>query len=571
MAYPAPAPPTETRLPVLRAPVFVGVTGHRFLDDDARLPLQRDVRATLKALQSRLPNTPFVLLTALAEGADLLVAEAALDLGWSLLAPLPMEPMRYAKTFESPEAAARMQELIDAGIPHEVIGPKQGKDVDGYVRVEAYLARHAHLLVALWDGEPAGGLGGTAHVVHTARTSLVELKKVHEDLRRQEEIQRTPSIPVLWFPTRRPGQEARRSFQDGVALLPPLRQEDEHPSEEPVPLGGRRAALECIGDYLRPASEWNRLLKPMEEGLQDPSLVSSWDLRRDVIDAEALTMQKATRRLHDVRIGMVAIGFLVLEMAVGPLGAWKTASLVGLALLALGTFGLARRNHHLERRFLQARTLAEHLRIRGYLEGSPLKATRLNLTHHLRLVAHPGDVLCHVLDAWEVIERHQPSSASEKTLSLPHLLKDWVQGQVKYFQDKAPSAAEAERKWGRISNSLLVVGLCLSTLLAVTFVEQVPEWLKDLRDPFLFLGTAAILGAAAIRTRRQYRAFGPRARRYRQAMPQFTGAATAIREAIREGDETEAWECLHQLADQAMRENSEWFAMHLERPPDAEI
>jgi len=74
----------------------------------------------MKALQARLPHTPFVLLSALAEGADLLVAEAALDLGWSLLAPLPMAPARYAETFESDEAAARMLELLADGIAHEV-------------------------------------------------------------------------------------------------------------------------------------------------------------------------------------------------------------------------------------------------------------------------------------------------------------------------------------------------------------------------------------------------------------------------------------------------------------------
>ncbi|MCB1549671.1 MAG: hypothetical protein KDJ41_17860, partial [Hyphomicrobiaceae bacterium] len=34
-----------------------------------------------------------------------------------------------------------------------------------YAWVGAYLARHAHVLIALWDGAPARGTGGTAEVV----------------------------------------------------------------------------------------------------------------------------------------------------------------------------------------------------------------------------------------------------------------------------------------------------------------------------------------------------------------------------------------------------------------------
>ena len=53
-------------------PVVVGVTGHRVLRGEDRSALRQAVRTELKKLQALCPHSPLVLLTSLAEGADLL-------------------------------------------------------------------------------------------------------------------------------------------------------------------------------------------------------------------------------------------------------------------------------------------------------------------------------------------------------------------------------------------------------------------------------------------------------------------------------------------------------------------
>ena len=62
-------------------PLVVGVTGHRNIRAQDRDTLYAAVAGELARLQSRCPHSQLILLNSLAEGADLLCAQAAADLG----------------------------------------------------------------------------------------------------------------------------------------------------------------------------------------------------------------------------------------------------------------------------------------------------------------------------------------------------------------------------------------------------------------------------------------------------------------------------------------------------------
>ena len=71
------------------AGLIVGVTSHRDIDP-AQLPaLRAQVREALSMLQAEFPELPLVIVSALAEGGDRLVAEEGLALGARLIVPLP--------------------------------------------------------------------------------------------------------------------------------------------------------------------------------------------------------------------------------------------------------------------------------------------------------------------------------------------------------------------------------------------------------------------------------------------------------------------------------------------------
>jgi hypothetical protein len=82
--------------------LVVGVTGHRDLRDQDIPELERTVATVIAQLRGDyLDNeTPLVLLSALAEGADRLAARIALAQGERLVAPMPMPIDEYRNDFE---------------------------------------------------------------------------------------------------------------------------------------------------------------------------------------------------------------------------------------------------------------------------------------------------------------------------------------------------------------------------------------------------------------------------------------------------------------------------------------
>ena len=60
-------------------PFILGVTGHRYLPVKSLATIEHGVRERLRELQRKLPDTRIIVASALAEGADRLVAQVALE------------------------------------------------------------------------------------------------------------------------------------------------------------------------------------------------------------------------------------------------------------------------------------------------------------------------------------------------------------------------------------------------------------------------------------------------------------------------------------------------------------
>src|SRR5262245_23373182 len=106
-----------------RLPLVIGVTGHRDLRDQDVPELERQVAAVIARLRRDYlggdRSTPIVILSALAEGADRLVARVALAEGARLIAPLPLPPDEYRRDFEpglEPGNIAEFEQLLAQAI-----------------------------------------------------------------------------------------------------------------------------------------------------------------------------------------------------------------------------------------------------------------------------------------------------------------------------------------------------------------------------------------------------------------------------------------------------------------------
>ena len=91
--------------------IIVGVTGHRDLSNVNIDSFKFIIKQQLQNIINKCPNTKIKLLTSLAEGADQLCAEVALELGINIIVPLPMEIADYVKDFKD-ESLIKFNSLL---------------------------------------------------------------------------------------------------------------------------------------------------------------------------------------------------------------------------------------------------------------------------------------------------------------------------------------------------------------------------------------------------------------------------------------------------------------------------
>ncbi|MGZ4215239.1 MAG: hypothetical protein ACXVS6_06735 [Solirubrobacteraceae bacterium] len=176
--------------------VKIGVTGHLDPDDEAQLA--SSVRACLTGIGECFPSTEttdvtFEVVSPLSAGADRVVAREALDIlarrGVTLTAVLPVDVKDYENDFQDPGSLGAFRELLSRA-DRSVQMPPVGRRDLAYALAGQYVVEQCDVLIAAWDGYPAGGEGGTAAMVTYAK----ELGR-----------------PVLIIPTgrlRHPGREA---------------------------------------------------------------------------------------------------------------------------------------------------------------------------------------------------------------------------------------------------------------------------------------------------------------------------------------------------------------------------
>ncbi|MFF1303342.1 hypothetical protein [Streptomyces sp. NPDC058307] len=163
----APAPLSVTR---------IGVTGHRSIPG----PVLPGVRAEMRR---QLGGGVLEAFTCLAAGADQLFADIALDCGVPVTAVIP--GMDYEAHLDDDAARAGYRRILRA-CTHLVELPPEPTHEEAYFAAGRWVVDHCDRLIAVWDGRPARGLGGTGDVVAYARRTGVPVTVLWEpDVRRE--------------------------------------------------------------------------------------------------------------------------------------------------------------------------------------------------------------------------------------------------------------------------------------------------------------------------------------------------------------------------------------------------
>ncbi|MFB7082134.1 hypothetical protein [Streptomyces sp. NPDC056308] len=151
----------------------IGITGHRGLPSD----VADQVRASLIAQIEALDTTDLIAISCIADGPDAWWAQLAVDAGAKLEVVIPATEYReglpdwYHPEYD--QLLSRASDIHRTGLTKSTSEAHQAGS-------EILVGLSDHLL-AVWDGKPARGYGGTADVVGYARQVGVPVTVIWPD------------------------------------------------------------------------------------------------------------------------------------------------------------------------------------------------------------------------------------------------------------------------------------------------------------------------------------------------------------------------------------------------------
>jgi hypothetical protein len=202
-----------------RIHLIIGITGHRDIPQEDADKLKEKIKGIFKELKEEYSNTPLLLLTPLAEGADRIAAKAAIEEGIDYVVVLPFPEEEYVKDF--PESKEEYYDLRDKEKHRNLkgifsleymmndnakhYGPERDKL---YENVGAYIVRHSQILIGLWDGKE-GKKGGTSEIIKLKLKGLPNEYHPHRD-----KLDKPDTGPAYIINTRRKGSNSADSTSD---------------------------------------------------------------------------------------------------------------------------------------------------------------------------------------------------------------------------------------------------------------------------------------------------------------------------------------------------------------------
>ena len=568
----------NSSLPQHQVPIVVAVTGHRdILPDDISL-LSTVVSKVLAGISADHPNTPCLLITGLAEGADRIVARCALKTGWRIGAVLPLARDEYEADFESEQSITEFRELL--GLSVWVRAPDSGavERPDCYRALGDWLARQAQVLIAMWDGGPGNGPGGTADVVTRFREGV-----------QTDDLFLPDAGPVIHILTQRQRMDLpiAANAVGSVSYLPAC-----------------PAGIQNDGE----ANRWRRILGRINQFNSDvvhaevkfdpsvsgacgplPSEVvkegkqsaerSKADLANDLFMVADSISISAQRRRDVIFRGLMALSALAILMAQVYSSLFGYPVFLGAALALSGggfIWYAVAAGHHLEQRYLDYRALAEACKVQYFwkLAGVPDCAS----DHYLR---EQRDELEWIRQAIQTTELGRPPVFDSSTESrLRHLRDVWIDDQVRYFAGNGgPLSGKAafnrlkDAAWSMRGKYLFLVGMGLTflTLVFHGFVvdptNEVHSWILKC----MIVGYSLIFAAAALtKVYQQTRAFAEHAKQYQRMGLTMQLARTRLDEALAAGDIPKAVSVIRSIGIEALAENGNWLLIHRDRPVSAQ-
>lgn len=568
-------------------PIVIGVTGHRDIPSEDYEILEKSVRKYLREdVLNKYPNSPIVFLSALAEGADRIAAQAALSEGCQLGVFLPFQQEDYLNDFDSEDSKSEFKKLVSLASFVNVVEVPVGQGADdrdkGYVAVGVAIARYSQCLLALWDGVDNGKAGGTSDIVKIYREGIPMQSSMPDDLLTPPECG-----PVEHFWTRRASNKN---------LIPQVKVGGRR-FLHPVPFGhvgdeselgklerGRwDKVLSCIDQFNKDASTLPDFSKDKpytsgylcskEQGIPWPSDdVKANRIAKLYASADALSGHAQTKR-RSALMYIIALSFiaLIFEQAYGFFSQPICLAVAIVLVLIAGWKYLAVGRERLEEKYLDYRTLAEAARVQFFWHISGISDCASE--HYLQDQRDELEWLRQAIRAID-LPVNETVSLPEHKVGIGISLISWVQNQLEYFKDKYPKHNGSGEKLSKQAGWWFLAAIFMVIFSAI-FHESALLWFPDINE----MAISALPGiysllfgiAGVLKFYEGIMAYKEQANRYMTMIPVFSVCSNRIEIALKNDDIPAAKELLLAVGRAALAENGEWLMLHRERPIEVPI
>lgn len=549
-----------------RVPIILGVTGHRGIpEDDDRI--RAVVAGELQKLKHAYPDSPFVILSALAEGADRIVAQIATDeIGAELIAVLPLSIEDYKKDFQTKASKTRFDRMLAASgaviCPSDELTPdRSGKAPRGrdarYAWAGAYIAEYSQILIALWDGAPARGTGGTAEVVDWFSHGFAPEK--YSVLRRNTNPLDRPDAGLLvHINPKSQGVESRKPAPANDRITQILERINRFNRD----IGQIKAQMPSTWGGVKKTSG----LIPADAFPQAEALLG--EIRRLVLPysaADTLSLYYNSLRVRTEYALYAAIALTLIAYALIDLHAISSLFYLLFFLMTYVSIKVVR-NHSIDNRYHEYRSLAEALRILFFwrLSGIGEVAWTKYLQKHTGLLSW----VRHGVRNLELLHDARvgaPDPDADRAAGLKIARDHWIDAQARFFTNRIETYRSANRFWRGISNTFFftsflataaLAGFVVLHLAGTQFIEPDRLGLKFDVAVDLFQVTIGLFAAIAIAAEgfKIRKAYSDLEKQYSMTLQMFKTAQQRL--------DSKDWNydaILTQLGTEALIENGEWL------------
>jgi hypothetical protein len=534
-----------------RAHLIIGITGHRDIPSEDEEQLKGRIREIFQNLKKDLPDTPLLLLTPLAEGADRIAAKVAIEEHIRFIVPIPLPENEYCKDF--PDSINEFNDLKAKAIGSFELpfskdefskfnhpGPERDKR---YEKVGVFVAKHSQVLIALWDGNEPVYTGGTAQIVK------YKLEGIPREYAPSISIIDNPDSGLVYhINTRRIKDFDSREYKAELKIKYPLG------TSKDMYLG-KDGILTKIDRFNHDALNLNKV--KVENSRKHLATNATIDKEKFVSNLYARADILAIDYKKKWNLGQISL-LITITSLLGVFLAYLNFNILGLLILyflayLILAFYFWHLNllHHSHNRFIEYRSLAEGLRIEFFLRlaGKCEDVADYYLMKHKFFLNWVREVLksANVLDP-------------QSNPLLCEIKQKWIESEYNYFKHTSKKSSITLKKLKKFTNIIFYSGMFFIVMTIILSFLKYHSILIILTDLIIILPFIA----GMIETYIQRSTMSETIDEYIR-MEKIFGKAKKL---WNDFDMVSNIELITELAKESLRENADWLLLHAKIPEE---